>query len=284
MTGFAREAAETPFGTMTCELRAVNHRFLDVQFRLPEELRPKEIELRAIIGEAIKRGKVECSLHLRRGGNAGSELTLNEALVKQLATRTGEIKSVIPDTAALNPLDILRWPGVVAEPEIDTDPLYEAAMQVIGNALEAMASMRSSEGQRIAQMIDSRLDEVFSIAAKVRDRMPEVLAAVRAKQQERIDKLDVDADPARLETELALIAQKLDVDEEIDRLESHVSEVRAALHNDEPVGRRLDFLMQELNREANTLGSKSADTDTTRAAVDLKVLIEQMREQIQNIE
>jgi uncharacterized protein (TIGR00255 family) len=173
---------------------------------------------------------------------------------------------------------------VVAEPEIDTDPLYEAAMQVIGNALEAMASMRSSEGQRIAQMIDSRLDEVFSIAAKVRDRMPEVLAAVRAKQQERIDKLDVDADPARLETELALIAQKLDVDEEIDRLESHVSEVRAALHNDEPVGRRLDFLMQELNREANTLGSKSADTDTTRAAVDLKVLIEQMREQIQNIE
>jgi uncharacterized protein (TIGR00255 family) len=284
MTGFAREAAETPFGTMTCELRAVNHRFLDVQFRLPEELRPKEIELRAIIGEAIKRGKVECSLHLRRGGNAGSELTLNEALVKQLATRTGEIKSVIPDTAALNPLDILRWPGVVAEPEIDTDPLYEAAMQVIGNALEAMASMRSSEGQRIAQMIDSRLDEVFSIAAKVRDRMPEVLAAVRAKQQERIDKLDVDADPARLETELALIAQKLDVDEEIDRLESHVSEVRVALHNDEPVGRRLDFLMQELNREANTLGSKSADTDTTRAAVDLKVLIEQMREQIQNIE
>jgi uncharacterized protein (TIGR00255 family) len=272
MTGFAREAAETPFGTMTCELRAVNHRFLDVQFRLPEELRPKEIELRAIIGEAIKRGKVECSLHLRRGGNAGSELTLNEALVKQLATRTGEIKSVIPDTAALNPLDILRWPGVVAEPEIDTDPLYEAAMQVIGNALEAMASMRSSEGQRIAQMIDSRLDEVFSIAAN------------RAKQQERIDKLDVDADPARLETELALIAQKLDVDEEIDRLESHVSEVRAALHNDEPVGRRLDFLMQELNREANTLGSKSADTDTTRAAVDLKVLIEQMREQIQNIE
>jgi uncharacterized protein (TIGR00255 family) len=216
MTGFAREAAETPFGTMTCELRAVNHRFLDVQFRLPEELRPKEIELRAIIGEAIKRGKVECSLHLRRGGNAGSELTLNEALVKQLATRTGEIKSVIPDTAALNPLDILRWPGVVAEPEIDTDPLYEAAMQVIGNALEAMASMRSSEGQRIAQMIDSRLDEVFSIAAKVRDRMPEVLAAVRAKQQERIDKLDVDADPARLETELALIAQKLDVDEEIE--------------------------------------------------------------------
>jgi uncharacterized protein (TIGR00255 family) len=144
--------------------------------------------------------------------------------------------------------------------------------------------MRESEGARIADMITSRLDEVLGIAAGVRRRLPEVLDAVRVKQRERIEKLDVAADPARLETELALIAQKLDVDEELDRLESHVSEVRAALGKNEPVGRRLDFLMQELNREANTLGSKSADTETTNAAVDLKVLIEQMREQIQNIE
>jgi uncharacterized protein (TIGR00255 family) len=151
-------------------------------------------------------------------------------------------------------------------------------------ALESLASMRGNEGERIGQMIESRLTETLEIAALVRQRMPEVLAAVRAKQQERIDKLDVEADPARLETELALIAQKLDVDEELDRLESHVSEVRSALTSPEPVGRRLDFLMQELNREANTLGSKSADTETTKAAVDLKVLIEQMREQIQNIE
>ena len=284
MTGFAREAAETSFGTLTCELRSVNHRFLDVQFRLPEELRPKEVELRGKISEALKRGKVECSIHLRRGSAENTDLLLNKDLVQQIASRVGEISALIPETRALDPIDILRWPGVVAEPEIDTEPLLAEAVAVINVALESLASMRGNEGERIGQMIESRLTETLEIAARVRQRMPEVLAAVRAKQQERIDKLDVEADPARLETELALIAQKLDVDEELDRLESHVSEVRSALASPEPVGRRLDFLMQELNREANTLGSKSADTETTKAAVDLKVLIEQMREQIQNIE
>ena len=284
MTGFARETAETPFGTLTCELRAVNHRFLDVQFRMPDELRAKEIELRATIGEVLKRGKVECSLHIRRGATGTTDLTLNDALVRQIAARAGEIAALLPEASAPNPVDVLRWPGVVAEPEVDTEPLYDAAAALVGKALDALAAMRASEGERIGQLIESRLDEVVRIASTVRERMPEVLTAVRARQQERIDKLDVDADPARLETELALIAQKLDVDEEIDRLDSHVSEVRSALAVSEPVGRRLDFLMQELNREANTLGSKSADTDTTKAAVDLKVLIEQMREQIQNVE
>jgi uncharacterized protein (TIGR00255 family) len=284
MTGFARETAETPFGTLTCELRAVNHRFLDVQFRMPDELRAKEIELRATIGEVLKRGKVECSLHIRRGATGTTDLTLNDALVRQIAARAGEIAALLPEASAPNPVDVLRWPGVVAEPEVDTEPLYDAAAALVGKALDALAAMRASEGERIGQLIESRLDEVVRIASAVRERMPEVLTAVRARQQERIDKLDVDADPARLETELALIAQKLDVDEEIDRLDSHVSEVRSALAVSEPVGRRLDFLMQELNREANTLGSKSADTDTTKAAVDLKVLIEQMREQIQNVE
>ena len=284
MTGFARETAETPFGTLTCELRAVNHRFLDVQFRLPEELRAKEIELRGRIGETIRRGKVECSVHLRRGGNDGAELTLNEALVRRIAARAGEIATLLPEARALDPVDVLRWPGVIADPEIDAEPLYAEALAVIDAALTAIAGMRASEGERIAAMIESRLDDILGIAASVRERLPAVLDAVRARQQERIDKLDVEADPARLETELALVAQKLDVDEELDRLDSHVSEVRNAMAGDEPVGRRLDFLMQELNREANTLGSKSADTETTRAAVDLKVLIEQMREQIQNIE
>ena len=284
MTGFARETAETPFGTLTCELRAVNHRFLDVQFRMPDELRAKEIELRATIGEVLKRGKVECSLHIRRGGTGTTELALNDALVGQIAARAGEIAALLPEASAPNPVDVLRWPGVVAEPEIATEPLYDAAAALVGKALDALVAMRASEGERIGQLIESRLDEVVRIASAVRVRMPEVLTAVRARQQERIDKLDVDADPARLETELALIAQKLDVDEEIDRLDSHVSEVRSALAANEPVGRRLDFLMQELNREANTLGSKSADSETTKAAVDLKVLIEQMREQIQNVE
>ena len=229
MTGFAREVAETPFGTLTCELRAVNHRFLDVQFRLPEELRPKEVELRAKIGKLLNRGKVECSIHLRRGSAAGTKLSLNEDLVRQIAARVDEISALLPDTHALDPIDVLRWPGVVAEPEIDTEPLLAEAMQVLDATLASMALMRGSEGERIGQMIDTRLAETLEIAGQVRKRMPEVLAAVRVKQQERIDKLDVEADPARLETELALIAQKLDVDEEIDRLESHVSEVRGAI-------------------------------------------------------
>lgn len=284
MTGFARETSDTPFGTLTCEIRAVNHRYLDVQFRLPEELRAKEIELRNRIGGVLKRGKVECGLHLKRGAGSGSELTLNDELVGQLGARIDEIRSQLPEATALDPIDILRWPGVVTEPVIDVEPLYEEAAGLLEQALSAIAEMRGSEGRRIGDMIETRLVDVLKIADGVRQRMPAVLDAVRAKQRERIDKLDIDADPARLETELALIAQKLDVDEEIDRLESHVSEVRKTLASEEPSGRRLDFLMQELNREANTLGSKSADTETTKAAVDLKVLIEQMREQVQNVE
>jgi uncharacterized protein (TIGR00255 family) len=284
MTGFARDTADTPFGTITCELRAVNHRFLDVQFRLPEALRAKEIELRSRIGETVKRGKVECSLYIKRGNRTGGELTVDEGLVRQISAGVTTVAALLPDSREIDPVDVLRWPGVVTEPEVDAEPLYEEAHVIVENALDALSTMRASEGERIGAMIASRLDDVLSIAADVRQRMPAVLDAVRTKLMERIEKLDVEADPARLETELALIAQKLDVDEEVDRLESHVSEVRTALAGDEPVGRRLDFLMQELNREANTLGSKSADAETTKAAVDLKVLIEQMREQIQNIE
>ena len=284
MTGFSREMVETPFGMLTCELRAVNHRYLDVQFRLPDQLRPKELDLKSKVGEVLKRGKIECSIHLKRGMAASAELTLNADLVRQLSARAEDLGKLLSEPRAVDPMDILRWPGVVSEPEIDAEPLYREVSAVVDTALASLAAMRASEGERIAAMIESRLEDILRLAAEVRARMPEVLEAVRAKQRERIDKLDVAADPARLETELALIAQKLDVDEEIDRLESHVSEVRAAMTAAEPVGRRLDFLMQELNREANTLGSKSADADTTRAAVDLKVLIEQMREQVQNIE
>jgi len=284
MTGFARKTAETPFGTMTCEMRAVNHRFLDIQFRLPEGLRSKETELRNHIGASVRRGKVECALYLKKSTATGTELHVNEALVEQLAARACEISRILPETHALDPIDVLRWPGIVAEPEIDTEPLFEVTAALVGKTLRALENMRANEGKRISGMIESRLEDILSIASTVRERIPDVLDAVRARQKERIDKLDVEADPARLETELALIAQKLDVDEELDRLESHVSEVRTAMDSDEPVGRRLDFLMQELNREANTLGSKSADTETTSATIELKVLIEQMREQIQNVE
>jgi len=284
MTGFARQAAESPLGTLTWELRTVNHRYLDVQFRLPEELRPSETDLRQQVADQLKRGKIECSLHFRRAISDATELKINRDLVGQLRAKLDELSEILHESRAIDPVDVLRWPGVVSETEIDTGPLYDEASRLLADTLDALGKMRASEGQRIAEMIESRCADIMTISTGVRARMPEVLAAVRTRQQERIDKLDIEADPARLETELAIIAQKLDVDEELDRLDSHISEIREAMGSDEPVGRRLDFLMQELNREANTLGSKSADTETTKAAVELKVLIEQMREQIQNVE
>ncbi len=284
MTGFARQVAEFPLGTLTCEIRAVNHRYLDVQFRLPDELRPKETELRQRVAALIGRGKVDCSLHFRRSPAAAGGLPLNHELAATLAGRAAELAELLPGAGRPDPLDLLRWPGVIEEPPVDVEPLAEAAGELLDRTLANLRSMRASEGERIADMLSARLEDVLRIAAGVRERMPVVLEHVARRQRERLARLDVEADPGRLETELAIISQKLDVDEELDRLESHVSEIRQALASDEPVGRRLDFLMQELNREANTLGSKSADGDTTRAAVDLKVLIEQMREQVQNVE
>ncbi len=284
MTGFARESVETDIGTLTWEIRAVNHRYLDVQFKLPEDLRPQEQAFRQQASAALGRGKVECSLYFRRAGNQATELQVDTDLVELIGHRISELTSKLPNVAAANPIEILRWPGVVLQTEVDTEPLFVEAEALLETALQAINEMRASEGDRIAKMLESRCVDITAISESVRSRMPDVLAATRVKQQERLEKLDIEADPARLEVELALVAQKIDVDEELDRLDSHLVEIRDAIRDNKPVGRRLDFLMQELNREANTLGSKSADTETTRAAVDLKVLIEQMREQIQNVE
>ena len=284
MTGFARESAETGIGTLTWEIRAVNHRYLDVQFKLPEDLRPKEQTFRQQASSSLGRGKVECALYFRRATDQSSEMQIDTALVELIGNRISDLTAKLRNVAAVNPIEILRWPGVVQQADVDVDPLLAEAAALLDRALAAISEMRSSEGQRIAEMLESRCAEIELISKNVRARMPEVLDAARAKQKERLANLDVEADPARLEVELALLATKIDVDEELDRLESHLVEIRGALKARKPVGRRLDFLMQELNREANTLGSKSADTETTRAAVDLKVLIEQMREQIQNVE
>jgi uncharacterized protein (TIGR00255 family) len=284
MTGFARQIMESDAGSLTCELRAVNHRYLDVQFRLPDELRPKEIELRRQISDALKRGKVECSLHFRRSMTGDSAFAVNEDLIRQIGGRLEEVATHLPNPGRVDPIDVLRWPGVVLDREVDAEPLFVDASQLLATTLEALVKMRLSEGERIVEMLNSRCDEILNIAASVARRMPEVLEGARKKQTERLEKLDISADPNRLETELALLSQKLDIDEELDRLKSHVTEIRAAIDGEEAVGRRLDFLMQELNREANTLGSKSNDKETSRAAVELKVLIEQMREQIQNVE
>jgi uncharacterized protein (TIGR00255 family) len=284
MTGFARESVETGLGTLTWELRAVNHRYLDVQFKLPEELRPQEAALRKQVADILSRGKVECALHFRRAFDQQSDLQINMELVELIGKRIKEMSAELPATGAVNPFDVMRWPGVVEQGGVDAEPLFDDAARLLGATLAAMQSMRASEGARIAEMLESRCKDIAAISKSVRARMPEVLEAARSKQRERLEKLDIDADPARLETELALIAQKLDVDEELDRLDSHLVEIRNVLERKEPVGRRLDFLMQELNREANTLASKSNDTETTKAAVELKVLIEQMREQVQNVE
>ena len=284
MTGFARESADAEIGALTWEIRAVNHRYLDVQFRLPEEMRPHEQAFRQAVAAILNRGKVECSLNFRRAFDRQGELQINTELVELIGKRIKEMSAELPATGAVNPFDVMRWPGVVEQADIEAEPLFEAALPLLEKTLDAIKSMRASEGARIADMIESRCAEIASISKSVRERMPEVLEAARAKQRERIEKLDVEADSGRLEAELALIAQKLDVDEELDRLDSHLVEIRDIVQRDEPVGRRLDFLMQELNREANTLASKSNDTETTRASVELKVLIEQMREQIQNVE
>ncbi len=284
MTGFARESAETDIGTLTWELRAVNHRYLDVQFKLPEDLRPKEQAFRQQASGTLGRGKVECALYFRRAFDEDNELSIDMELVELIGHRISDITAKLPNVAAVNPIEMLRWPGVVQPNELDVEPLFAEAVSLFDTALAAIGKMRSNEGQRIAGMLESRCKDIEEISKSVRARMLSVLEATRAKQKERIENLDVEADPARLEVELALIATKIDVDEELDRLDSHLVEIRETLNADKPVGRRLDFLMQELNREANTLGSKSADTETTKAAVDLKVLIEQMREQIQNVE
>ena len=284
MTGFARQAAECAVGTLTWELRSVNHRFLDVQFRLPDELRPSEADLRQQITAKLHRGKIDAQLYFSREQGADRPMQIDPEVAARLQAGIGTIEALFKDLRPLSALDVLRWPGVVAEPDVDEEPLLAAAQELLGEALVKLQEMRAAEGARIAAMLRERCDEIEKIAASVNARLPEVQLAVRNKLLERLAKLEEAADPGRIETELVLIAQKMDVAEELDRLRSHVTEIRSILQQGGPVGRRLDFLMQELNREANTLGSKAADTETTGAAVDLKVLIEQMREQIQNVE
>ena len=284
MTGFARQSADSSLGTLTWELRAVNHRYLDVSFKMPDELKAHEPRLRQVVGDRLKRGKVECAFHYRRAIDANADMELNEELIALLSSKINDVSSELRNAGRVDPLDILRWPGVVQQPQVDVEPLLAEALSLLEAAVAAMAEMRASEGERIGAMLESRCAEIETLATAVRDRMPDVRDAMRQRQRERLEKLDVSADPERLEVEIALLLQKIDVDEELDRLDSHLAEIRDAVKRDEAVGRRLDFLMQELNREANTLASKSADSETTKAAVELKVLIEQMREQVQNVE
>jgi len=283
MTAFARHAQTSAWGAITWELRPVNHRDLEASIRLPETLRSLETPARERIAAALSRGKVEGTLKLQTA-SAAPAITLNLPMVERLLEVAGELEHRMGPGTGLKLVDVLRWPGVIHEPEPDLVAIQQAILDSLDAALAELVATREREGERTAELLRQRCAAIRVQVKLVRGRRPEVLARWRDKLLSRLADIAVDADSGRLEQELALIAQRLDVDEELDRLDTHLDEIEAVLKRQEPVGRRLDFLMQELNREANTLSSKSADADTTRAAVELKVLIEQMREQIQNIE
>lgn len=284
MTGFAQSDTATPQGVLLWELRSVNNRYLEVQLRLPELFRPIENEVRQLAAARLGRGRIEASLTLRnpQGQQAASQLNL--ALARQIIGHARALADEIRNTAALNPLELLRWPGILEQEEQDFSALLPMAIAGFDAALTDLDDARAREGARIGEMFERRLAEIESSVAAVVARLPAVLARIRERLAERIEALGIPADRERLEQEIALLAQKLDVSEELDRLTAHIAEFRNNLRSGIPVGRRLDFLVQEFNREANTLASKSADADTTRQAVDIKVLIEQIREQVQNVE
>ncbi len=282
MTAFASAEGASDLGSLSCELRTVNHRYLETSLRLPEELRQFEPDLRECIASRIARGKVDVSVRLR--GDHGSQgLELDDKLVQRLAALHQELHNTFPG-ARVETTELLRFPGVLRQPRVDHDALQATVLSVLGQALDGLTASREREGARLADMLRERLDGIEEQVLVLRKLMPEIRAGLRQRLESRLADLAQPVDPGRLEQELVMQVTRADVDEELDRLDTHVVEARRVLTLDEPVGRRLDFLMQEFNREANTLGSKAIDTRSTQAAVELKVLIEQMREQVQNIE
>jgi uncharacterized protein (TIGR00255 family) len=285
MTGFARRETSGPWGSLICELRSVNHRFLESSLRLPEELRSLDPEIRQQFAKGLKRGKVDCTITYRRTETAARALDLDRDVLEQLLGRVREVTALAGSTpVSLDALEALRWPGVIRDTDTGTEDLLVAARALAVATVDDLALARSREGARLGELIEQRCAGLVILVAQVRARLPEVRVRIRTRLDERLAELKAEVDQERLEQELALLLQRLDVDEELDRLGAHVAEIRRIIAGSEPAGRRLDFLMQELNREANTLSSKSQDLETTRAAVDMKVLIEQLREQVQNIE
>jgi uncharacterized protein (TIGR00255 family) len=284
MTGFARREISGDWGALVCELRSVNHRFLESGFRLPDELRAAEGELRQRLAREIKRGKVDCSISYRRAQGAETALEVDTAALERLLTSVRDISRSLPGNPTVNVLDVLRWPGVLRDETDSGDELLKATHALFGSTVEELIGARAREGQRLRELLEQRCNGLEALVAHVRARLPEVQARVRTRLDDRLAELKANVDQERLEQELAMLLQRLDVDEELDRLAGHIVEIRRVIDGSEPAGRRLDFLMQELNREANTLSSKSQDLETTRSAVDMKVIIEQMREQVQNVE
>jgi uncharacterized protein (TIGR00255 family) len=284
MTGFARQEAEIAQGSLSWEIRSVNHRYLELGLRLPEELRSAETAVRERINARLGRGKVDCCCRFRPAAANAVPVEIDQENLARLLAACEAVTSRLSAAAPLNPVELLRWPGVIRETELDTAPLVNGAMVLLDQALDELVAAREREGGQIREVLLARCDAMDALVARARELLPEIRGALRERLESRLAEIDMQADPGRLEQELVLQLQKIDVDEELDRLAVHIDEVRRVLGRREPVGRRLDFLLQEFNREANTLGSKSAAAGTSIISVELKVLIEQMREQVQNIE
>lgn len=284
MTAFARLETTGTWGRATWELRSVNHRYLEVGLRLPEDLRALEGEVRARIAQRCNRGKIDAVLRFEAAGPGAGQLRVNLELARQVIEAAQSVAALAPQSAPVDPLDVLRWPRVLETPEVDFDELSAAVLGLLDDALGQLVDGREREGAKLAEVVLARCTAMGELAAGLRRRVPEIVAAIRARHEARIAELTGGVDPARVEQECALLLQRLDVAEELDRLEAHLTELARVMKQAQPIGRRLDFILQELNREANTLGSKSAHIDTSGASVELKVLIEQIREQIQNIE
>ena len=285
MTGFARIERQYDFGRLIWEMRSVNHRYLDFGLRLPEEFRPLEADIRKCLGGYLNRGKIEAALRFHEApGATGSGLTLNLGLARELLNIHSEMARLASIEQEADISRLLKWPDLIEEKRPDTGPIQAAAMDLLEEAARELQAGRGREGEQMANAIRERLEGVTALTTNIRSWLPEIRSALKQRMLERIGDLSQPLDPGRIEQEVAILAQKIDVDEELDRLDAHVDEVYRVLDLTEPVGRRLDFLMQEFNRESNTLSSKSIDQRTTQAAVDLKVLIEQMREQVQNVE
>jgi uncharacterized protein (TIGR00255 family) len=283
MTAFARSQEQGLWGSIVCELRSINHRYLEISMRLPEPLHELEAEVRERIRHHIKRGKIDVFLRYQANDEA-AELTLNSDLVAKLCAANVAIAEKIKSAAPINTMDILRWPGVMQVAEVDSKVVQAEVLKQLELTLEKLVKARAREGQQLTEIFLQRLDVMKGEIGKVRERIPVVVKGQRTRLLARFSEANLQLEPERLEQELVIQAQRIDITEEIERLETHITEVQRNLKQGALVGRRLDFLMQELNREANTLGSKSVDSEVTRAAVELKVLIEQVREQVQNVE
>lgn len=284
MTAFARKDMQAEWGSLAWEIRAVNHRYLELFLRLPEEVRVIENSAREEGRKKLARGKVECGLRYTPSNHSNGDVKINEELAKQIAGAAKTVAHHMDNAARIDPMEILSWPGVIQSEYIDSSLIQQQAMTLFSEALDELVKARQREGGRLQEMIQQRCDAMRPLVEQAKTEMPKVIESVRQKLRERLEEFLEQADETRLEQEMALQAQKLDIDEEMDRLTTHLDEVERILNKGGAVGRRLDFLMQELHREANTLGSKSAHIETTRISVEMKVLIEQMREQVQNIE